>query len=180
MIITMIILIFFVLLLGLFYKRRAEHLIEANLLMDKYFKSAGAVASNEDTPDVVLDLIESLTHRIRDRSSMRSFFFFLLSGRARNVMTSRKEEIAQIQSQIDMLPLSVKGHFFTAINVGFLIISFNSFFIGPLFRRVIMFDIHVARKAKEQQEAHRTEHLIAAYKTANLDKHVTCQRLMAT
>lgn len=167
--------VFFILLVGFFFEHKARHKREIQALMKRFFSSSQAVVNDPRTSPVVVELIHNMSDRINDDASMRRFFGFMISGKAKRAMTEHRKEIEHIQSEIDEMAKDIRGHYYLALNTSMLIISFNSFFLGTLFRRILMFDIELAKKAREQEEAHRTEHLVAAYETSRVKgRGATC------
>jgi len=136
-----------VLIAGLFVVRRTSELQHADLCMDHFYRSAKALADDDRTPQVILDMAGRMSKDLMDGSILRMFLFQLVRGRAK----PDAKRMLEINQAVDVMPPELQGHFYRMCVTAVFSVSFQSFVLGPVFRRVAMYGANVAQRSREQE-----------------------------
>lgn len=140
-------------------ERQAQY---AKRATENFFKHANAVVEDVATPDIVLDMIDTMTNTLRDKSAPKRYCLHLLTGKARKSYKLKKPLMDKLHAALDEMPTDIRQHFFAAVAFSLFATSFQSLFYGTILRRFIMFDFDNDSRARKIEEPQAPEHLFVA------------------
>jgi len=146
------------LLLAIWYLKRSTRALEqSKISMDFFYESANALTGDGRTPFVVLAMLSEMSNDLTDGSIMRKFIFQVFWRRAFFSESRVSSQSKDLHATVMELPPELQGHFFRAIVAALFTISFRSFIFGPIFRRLMMVGVELAKRSGDQQRDSRVE-----------------------
>ena len=123
-----------------FLKKRSVQMKKAQKLRGCFFGFVHELVEDHDVPDVLLDDLQFLATDIVKPNFIYYLFGVALSGKLRHASKEGLSDTYKRQELLDRCDLEVKKLYFSAVASFLIATTYNSFFLGSLVRRVILYN----------------------------------------